>query len=226
MVDLDFHKTLAPMVKQVAKSVNRQFPPNILLEDTEQALWLWAYQNEKSISKRILEDPETWIQQIASTMRKEGMSYCLKERSVIEGYASEDYQKYSVKQVRLLLEDVFDHTDWQSFAMSHDGQPRSRGQANATGDRLASLVDVSIALKKLRTEQYNVIVWTYKFGYTVDQIAEEYDCSLDAARKRVERAVGALVRALGPREQAEYTGRRIVRSNAAWMAANSNQYEE
>lgn len=223
---LDFHKTLTPMVKEVAKLVSRNYPPNILVEDIEQHIWLFAYQNQNSISKKIEDNPDSWIPQIASTLRKEGSKYALKERTALEGYYPEDYQKYSVAQVRLLLEDVFDYEDWQSFALSSDGQPRSRGQANATGDRYASLVDVTVGLKKLRSEQYNTIVWTYKFGYTLEMLAEEYGCSTHAARGRLDRAVGALVRALGPREQQEYTGTRTVRSNAAWMAANSNQYEE
>lgn len=223
---VDFHRTLEPMVKQVSKFVKRNFPPNILLEDIEQAIWLGAYQEQKSITRKIENEPESWIPQIAATLRKKGTEYALNERAALEGYHQEDYQKYSVQVVRTLLPDVFDHQDWQSFAAGGDGQPRSRNQANTTGDRIASLIDVSVGLKKLKTEQYNTLVWVYKFGYTNEMIAEEYGCNAEAARKRVERAVQALARTLGYREPVEVSGGRTVRSNAAWQAALSNQYEE
>lgn len=227
---MNYQETLAPMVKEISKQTTRRFPHNILTEDTEQAVWLWALENRKSISRVIEENPEEWIPMIATTMRKAAYKHCFDEKAALAGSEPEDTQKYGTRQVKVLLEDVFDHEDWQSFALRSDGQPKGRAQANTTGDRLAELVDVKIALEKIREEQYNALVWHYKYGYTFEQLAEEYGSSIDAARKRVERAVGAVRRALGPKDQedplSDYTGRRSVRSNAAWRAASDNYYEE
>lgn len=227
---LNFHGTLAPMVKEVAGATSRRFPSNILAEDTEQTIWLWAYENEVSISRTIEANPEEWIAMVGTTMRKVAYDYCFNEKAALDLKGREDDQKYGLKQVRVLLADVFDYDDWQSFAISYDGQPRGKNQANMTGDRIAELVDVKIALSKIREEQYNTLVWHYKYGYTVEQLSEEYDSSIDAARKRLDRAVQAVRKALGPKEQPEdtgaQTGRRSVRSNAAWRAASESYYEE
>jgi len=214
------------MVTDIAKQVSYKFPRSVLREDIEQELWLWAYQNAKSISKKIESDAETWIEQVATTMRKQALQFGKDELASAEGRAVIDHQKYSVNEIRALLPDIFDHEDWQSFAMASDGQPKSKGMANATGDRLAGLVDVKAAVGKLKDDQYNAIVWHYKLGYSFETLAEEYDCSTDAARKRVERAVKAVQRVLGTVPPQEYTGRRAVRSNAAWRAASDNYYQE
>lgn len=223
---LNFEATLRPMVKDIAKQVSYKFPSSVMREDIEQDLWVWAYRNQKSISKKIVNDPEAWIEQVATTMRKQALSFGKDELDSAEGRVAQDLQKYSVNEIRALLPDVFDYEDWQSFASVSDGQPKSKGMANATGDRLVSLVDVKKQVLKLNNDQYNVIVWHYKYGLPFETIAEEYDCSLDAARKRVERAVKAVQRGLGTVPQKEYTGRRTVRSNAAWRAASDNYYQE
>lgn len=214
------------MVTDIAKQVSYKFPRSVLREDIEQEIWIWAYQNLKSITRKILDEPETWIAQVATTMRLQALKIGKEELDAAEGRDMRDHQKYSLNEIRTLLADSFDYEDWQSFAMVSDGQPRSKPLANTTGDRIAGLVDVKSALSNLKDEQYNILVWHYKFGRSLESLAEEYECSAEAARKRVERALKAVQRALGPVEQEEYTGRRTVRSNAAWRAASDNYYQE
>lgn len=223
---LNYDATLRPMIVEISKQVSYKFPRSVLREDVEQDLWLWAYSKKKSITNTIESHPEAWVEQIAATMRKQAMSFGSREKKAAEGAAFQDYQKYSVPEIRALLMDAFDYEDWQSFQSFGDGQPRGRAQANTTGDRIASLVDVKSALERLPEDQYNSLVWHYKYGFTFDDLAEQYGTSTDAARKRVERAVKAVQRILGPQPQQEYTGRRRVASNASWQAINSNYYEE
>lgn len=223
---LDYEATLRPMVKTVAKQVSYKFPRNVLTEDIEQDLWLWAYRNKKSVTKKIQTQPEGWIEQIASTMRKQAFGFGSDEVKSIEGTYGEDNHRYSLNEIRALMPDIFDHEDWQSFGSFGDGQPRARAQANTTGDRIASLIDVKARLTDLKDEHYNVLVWRYKYSYSNADIAVEYDSSEDAARKRVERALKALQKLLGYNPQQEFTGRRSVRSNAAWRAASENYYQE
>lgn len=225
-MSLNFEATFRPMVKEVAKSVTRNFPRNILVEDCEQNLWLWLYQNKKSIENTMDTYPAAWIEMIAGTMRKVAFTWGSQERASIEGRDPVDHQRYSLKEVRALLPDVFDYEDWQSFTSFGDGQPRGKSQANTTGDRLAALVDVKTALEKVTDDQYNILVWHFKYQDSHDRLAERYECSVPAAKKRVERALKAVQRGLGTDVPEEYTGRRSVRSNAAWRAASDNYYQE
>ena len=216
------------MVRQTAYSVSSKFPPYISAEDTEQELYLWLYEKRAWVLQVMEDEPQYADSKIASIMRKVAFDHCNKEKAESEGYDSADVYRYTVPKIRRLLSDVFDYEDWQSFAMKSDGQPTSRGQANETGDRLAELVDVKIALERITDDHYNVIVWHYKMHFTMENIADEAGISVDAAKKRHTRALSSLQRTLGykdPSEEPSPADRRLVRSNAAARAALSNSYE-
>lgn len=216
------------MVKQVSWSVSSKFPPFVDADDTAQALWLWLYEKRAWILQTMEDEPQYADSKIASIMRKVAFDHCNKEKAESEGYDSADVYRYTVPKIRRLLGDVFDYEDWQSFALKSDGQPTSKGQANETGDRLAELVDVKIGLERITDDHYNVILWVYKYQYTMENIADEAGITVDAAKKRHTRALNSLQRTLGykePGEQPSPADRRLVRSNAAARAALSNNYE-
>lgn len=200
MIDLN-SPALVSLVQQVARSVSDNYPSYVSLDDTEQAIWLFVLQKRGSL-ERLLKQ-ESWEAKLRATMTRVAHTHCLKEEGAVNGYSSEDTFDYSIDVIKVLLPDVFDHEDWQSFATFGDGQPKSKGQANMTGDRTAMLVDVSKALKALPEEQYNTLVWAYKYHWTHHDLAAELDISSEAARKRVERALGALQRTLGGKSPAD-----------------------
>jgi DNA-directed RNA polymerase specialized sigma24 family protein len=112
--------------------------------------------------------------------------------------------------------------------MKGDGQPTAKGQANETGDRIAELVDVRAALERLPDDTKALIFLVQVWSYTAENVAEHFDLTLDAAKKRIQRSLGSLQRELGrksPDEEPRVSDRRTVRSNAAARAAVSNQYE-
>jgi DNA-directed RNA polymerase specialized sigma24 family protein len=221
-------KTFMPMVKNVARSVSSAYPAFITAEDTEQALWLWLYDRRASVLQTVEDSPEDWEAKIASTMRKVAFDHCAREKAAVEGYSTDDLYRYSIPKIRALLPDVFSYTDWQTFGMKGDGQPTAKGQANETGDRIAELVDVRAALERLPDDTKALIFLVQVWSYTAENVAEHFDLTLDAAKKRIQRSLGSLQRELGrksPDEEPRVSDRRTVRSNAAARAAVSNQYE-
>lgn len=226
MSDLDY-KLFRKTVKNVALQVTRSFGNSSLdSRDTEGHLWLWLYEKRESVRKLVEEDSQ-WEPQIASTLRKVASSYCAGEKAVTEGYDPRDTFIYSLQKVTSLLESVFEYEDWQSFAISMDPTPRAKRQVNESGDRNAELSDIKAALERLPDNHYNALLWTYKFHLTTEQLGVEMEVSTEAAKKRLQRAREALQRECGKKVQPEetgVTGRREVKSNAAWAAATSNQY--
>lgn len=217
-----------PMIKGVARSVSSQFPPYVTAEDTEQHLYLWLYNKRASVLQTVEDSPNEWEAKIASTMRKVAFDYCAQEKASVEGYSIEDLYRYSLHKIKSLLPDVFNYEDWQTFGMRGDGQPVAKGQANQTGDRMAELVDVKSALKSLPEETRELLFLVHVLNYTTENLAEHFDISHEAAKKRSARAYGAVQRELGRRdsdEQPSPAGRRTVRSNASWRAAQSAQYD-
>ncbi len=216
-----------PMVRDVARSVSNNFPPYVTAEDTEQTLYVWIYENRNTVQK-ITEDGPGWEPKIARLMRKAAFGYCAKEKASIEGYDTADLFKYSLPKLQALLPDVFDYDSWQSFGQHGDGQPSSKPQANQTGDRLAELVDIKIAINRLKGETATLLYLQYACLYTSEMLADHFGITAEAAKKRSQRALTALRKQLGYKPANEAPGvaeRRTVLSNAAARAALTNGYE-
>ena len=217
-----------PMVKNVARSVSGQYPASVTTEDTEQAVWLWLYDKRTSVLQTVEDNPNEWESMIASTMRKVAFDHCAKEKAAAEGYSTEDLFRYSIPKIKALLPDVFDYSDWQSFGLKGDGQPGSKPQANRTGDRMVELIDIKAGVKRLPVETRELLYLTHVMHYSTENLAEHFELNHEAAKKRLQRAYGAVQRALGRRDlddQPRAADRRTVRTNAAWRAAQSTQYE-
>lgn len=217
-----------PMVRNVARSVSGQFPTSVTQEDTEQALWLWLYEKRASVLQTVEEDPDDWESQIASTMRKVAFDHCAREKAAVEGYDTADLYRYSIPKIKTLMPDIFEYADWQTFGQKGDGQPGSKRQANQTGDRVAELVDIKAAVQRLPSETKELLYLTHVMAYTTENIADHFEISHEASKKRVQRAYGAVQKALGRRDPGEVPSsadRRTVRSNASWRAMQGAQYE-
>ena len=217
-----------PMVRNVARSVSGQFPTSVTQEDTEQALWLWLYEKRASVLQTVEEDPDNWESQIASTMRKVAFDHCAREKAAVEGYDTADLYRYSIPKIKTLMPDIFEYADWQTFGQKGDGQPGSKPQANQTGDRVAELVDIKAAVMRLPSETKELLYLTHVMSYTTENIADHFEISHEASKKRVQRAYGAVQKALGRRDSGESPSpadRRTVRSNASWRAMQGAQYE-
>jgi len=222
------YDVIHPMVKNVARSVSSSYPAYVTSEDTEGHLWVWIYEKKSTLVKLVQDDPQDWQAKIAGTMRKVASDYCAKEKAAVEGYDTVDLYRYTIPKIKSLMPDIFDYADWQSFGQKGDGQPSGRPQANQTGDRVAELADLRKAVKSLPDETKELLYLVHVFQYTAENLADHFGLGLEAAKKRSQRAYGAVQRELGRREPGEVPGpadRRTVRSNAAARAALSNQYE-
>jgi DNA-directed RNA polymerase specialized sigma24 family protein len=217
-----------PMIRNVARSVSGKFPPYITAEDTEQALYLWLYEKRATVLATVEDSPDDWEAKIASTMRKVAFDYCAKEKASTEGYDVADLYRYSLQKIKSLLEDVFHYADWQSFGQQGDGQPRSRGLANQTGDRIAELTDVRAAVERLPHDTKELLYYQHVMHYSIENLADHFGIGVEAAKKRAQRAVGAVQKELGRKpyeEQPRGAERRSVVSNAAARARQSSYYE-
>lgn len=225
-IELDYD-TMTRMVRDVARSVSSSFPQYVTSEDTEGHLWVWVYEKRSQIQKAVEDGPE-WERKIASTLRKVASDYCAREKAAVEGYSVEDLYRYTIPKIKSLLPDIFEYQDWQSFGLKGDGQPSAKPQANQTGDRVAELIDVRAAVGRLPAETKSLLYLVHVYHYTAENVADHFGISTEAAKKRMQRAYGAVQRELGRRDPAEQPSpadRRTVRSNAAWRASQGAQYD-
>lgn len=222
------HEKLAPLLKNVADSVSRSFPSYIDPEDTLSALYVWAYENRKMINQ-IMADAESWERRLYHLITKAANTHVLKEDAAVNGYSEDDTFLYSADVVKELLSVVWDYEDWQSFGLNGEpGMPRSQKLVNQGGDWIAMLCDIKRALKALGDDQYNILVWVYKYHWTHENLAEELEISKEAASKRVSRAVGAVRKELGLKPLSDLQRGHSARSKvgtAEALAISERQYE-
>lgn len=225
---LDWTK-LTPAVERAARAVASNFPAHHSVSDIKQEMWVWIMENKGTIT-RILGDSEGTVVAVENLLVKAGNAFLKKEEAAIYGYAEEDQFFFSLDLIKSVLEVVFEHEDWQSFSQAaSDGMPRAKSEPATSGNNLASYADVSRAITSLPEDQYNTLVWRYKYHYTFTQIGVEAGITKQGAENRHRAALNAIQQHLGKRDLADfrrgYSGRTEARGNASSNARTERDYE-
>lgn len=215
---------LAPAVERAARNAAYSFPDHYSLSDIKQEIWVWVMENKPTVV-RILEDPDSSINAVESLLVKAANTFLKKEDAQTYHYEEEDKYYYSMTLIKKILEVVFVHEDWQSFALSLDAMPKGKSDPATAGNNLASYSDVKRAVDTLPNSQHDALLWRYKYNYTLQQVGEELSMTREGARQLIDRAQKSIQRFLGERPLSELRyesskDRRTVQSNAAWRADN------
>jgi DNA-directed RNA polymerase specialized sigma24 family protein len=214
------HDLLIDMIERISRSLGREY--EVDYEDVRSELHVWYLENKDKAQELLDMDRAGLLDHRLTSIARR---FCAKERAQSLGYDPSDIAHYNLRSVRELLPDVFDYNNWQSAATFGDGQPRSKPLANQGMDRVSMLIDIKQAVSRLPEEQYNVILWVYKYGYTTEQLAAELEVTLDAAQKRVQRAVRKVQALLTEIRPMDVPQRRAVLNNAASRAVQSGHWE-
>lgn len=218
---LDYTR-LTPAVDRAASIASSKFPAHHDISDVKQELWCWIMENRNTVT-RVLAETESPAAVLEPLLVKAAQSYLKKEDSASYGYDEEDVFTFSVDLIKSILEVVFKHEDWQSLAQAiGDGMPRQKSDPATSGNNLASYADVSRAITTLPEDQYNALVWRYKYQLTLQQVGAEIGMSKEGARQLIDRAHSALQRALGQRSLSDFRrgfdGRTEARGNVSAQA--------
>lgn len=220
---------LTPAVDRAASAVASKFPAHHDISDVKQTMWVWIMENKNTITG-ILGDSEGTLHAVEQLLIKAGNQHLKEEEAAVYGYDEEDVFYFSVDLIKSILEVVFEHEDWQSFSQAaSDGMPRAKSEPATSGNNLASYADVSRAITSLPEEQYNLLVWRYKYGWTFAAIGEAQSITRQGAENRHRAALNALQQYLGKRDLADfrrgYEGRTQARGNASGQAQVERDYE-
>ncbi len=220
---------LTPAVRRAASEVASKFPNHHDTRDVEQSLWVWVFENKPTILG-ILADSEGTTIALDRLLMKAANSFLKTEEAAIYGYDEEDSFNFSLDLIKSILEVVFIHEDWQSFASAAgDGMPRAKSEPATGGNNLASYADVSRAITSLPEDQYNTLVWRYKYNYTFAQIGVESGITKQGAADRHRAALSAIQQFLGKKDLADfrrgYNGRTEPRGSASGRALAERDYE-
>lgn len=216
---------LIPMVKANAQAVRNAYPV-VQSGDVEGVQWEWVYSNVSKVEAYISSES---LGLLSHRLRSVATRWAAREREHILGRDTSDLYVYTQSVIRELLRDVFHYEDWQPSPQGGDGMPTGKGVVSWGGDRMAMLADVSQALKSVTQDQWDLLVWHFKYNESYEQISAILGVSPNAIRMRISRAVDRVretLMGMAPTTpegaDPEYTGSRKVMTNAASRALLSS----
>lgn len=223
------YEALTPTVDRAAKLARSKFPDHHDLNDVKQTLWVWVMENKETVRNIALDSRGTDTALVELLVRAAN-SHLKTEEAAVYGYDENDIFTYSIDMIKKILEVVFTHEDWQSMSQAvGDGMPRQKSEPALGGNNLASYGDVSRALAQLPEEQYNLLVWRYKYRETFQAIGTASEVTKKTAENRHRAALNGLQQLLGKKDLAAfrrgYSGRTGARNSVSGQARVERDYE-
>lgn len=211
-----------------ASIVGRRHRGYITVPDLVQEAWVWVLEHPGKLTEIMSEEDEAErIRQLRNMLCNHLDKVARREKAHALGYAPEDEFFYALPALRDLLPQCYGHVDWTSFAVS-DLEIRPTGDPAEGGNRVAELSDVAVALGRLAHEDQRLLFLRFGAGDEFEAIASGLRIEVEAAKKRITRALTRLQSELGgppPRaDQTEYTGsRRVIRNAHAQAITGENR---
>ena len=191
----------------VARAIHNRYKSYVEREDIMQECLSWALTRTSWIAEQLLEatdaDKRKHIEsRIAWQMRRAAERYARREKATKSGYQINDevyYQGYTLGQLLpFVIASVVDGTVIEQIQdMIQDGQPRGSSSPSEGGGLLASLIDIKIGYTKLEVEDQTLLRIRYLDNFTLQQIANQYGCSVSTADRRVDSAMRKIQNELG-----------------------------
>ncbi len=191
----------------VARAIHNRYKAYVEREDVVQECLSWALTRHSWIADQLLEatDPDKRKHaesRIAWQMRRAAERYSRREKATKSGYQITDeayYQGYTLGQLLpFVIASVVDGTVLEQIQdMIQDGQPRGSSSPSEGGNLLANLIDIKIGYTKLEAEDKILLRVRYLDSFTLQQIANHYQCSVSTADRRIDGAMRRLQDLLG-----------------------------
>jgi RNA polymerase sigma factor (sigma-70 family) len=193
------------LVSHIAYEFSKKFRM-LDVADIRQELWIWFLEHPNKVKSWEKLDGKQATKLIARSLRNCAKDYCQKEKAKIAGYRVEDNYYYDRQVLEILIPAVL-RGDTVSPSLTDLGFSNTKKVASEGGNWFAMMADIEKAMAKLSEEQYNVIWLRFGDGADNASLASELSISEDAARMRVNRAIGNLLNILGgsrPRKEKDY----------------------
>ena len=191
----------------VARAIHNRYKAYVEREDLLQECISWALTRTAWIADQLSEATDTDKRKhvesrIAWQMRRAAERYARREKATKSGYQIIDeayYQGYTLGQLLpYVIASVVDNTVLEQIQdMIQDGQPRGASSPSEGGNLLANLIDIKIGFTKLEVEDQTLLRIRYLDHFTLQQIANQYGCSVSTADRRIDGAMRRLQDKLG-----------------------------
>lgn len=205
MTELDeVSKDLAVSVTRV---VYNQYRAYVEREDIYHECISWALSRHRWVKEQMQEVTNADTRKraesrIAWQMKRAAERYARKEKAAKTGYQIIDeayYEGYTLGQLLpFVIASVVDGTVLEQIQdMIQDGLPRGSSSPAEGGNLLASLLDIKTGYNKLEVEDRTLLRVRYLDNFTLQQVANQYGCSVSTADRRIGHALRRLQDKLG-----------------------------
>jgi DNA-directed RNA polymerase specialized sigma24 family protein len=168
-------------------------------QDISQEIWVWFLTHQKKLAEwHELPRPDQ-TKLVSRSIRNAALKFCEREKARMVGYELSDLFYYDKATVEIFLPSIVSG-DYEIPETLLQGGQRIRGSADPSEGNgwLAMRADISAGYDKLPEHHQNVL--TIRFlneSGTYKQLGDALSCSEEAARKRVDRALQALINKIG-----------------------------
>jgi RNA polymerase sigma factor (sigma-70 family) len=181
-------------------------------DDLYQHNIVWALEHWHKIIE--WEEQESLSFKLRKTFTNEGQKLCSKERAQRSRSSTTDSFYYTAELLHQLLRDVWHYAGWLDTPDMTSEFVQSTSKPSEGNNRLAMFSDLAQGIASLSKADRLLLRQRYADGgIEFDALAEMYEVSEDAIRKRVKRAIIKLQDRLGG-EAPVWRGARRVKSNA------------
>ncbi len=167
-------------------------------DDISQEIWVWFLTHQGKLAEWSALPKKDQSKLVSRSIRRAGLKFCEREKARAVGYDLADVFYYDKNTIELFLPSIVsnDYEIPEALVQSSDG--RSTKDPSEGNGWLAMRADISAGYDKLPEHHQNVL--RLKFlneSGTYRQLGSAMDISEEAARKRTDRAIQALINKIG-----------------------------
>lgn len=191
----NYYDDFADMVQLISSEFARKFTM-VETEDLKQELWLWFATHPNKVLEWSMLDQQDYDKLIAKSLRNAALKYCMREKALKAGYRVSDNYFYDSVMVEMFLPNIINQSYEMPEAITDLNTSFGKGDISEGNNWVAIRADIAKAYESLSERYQNVLYLKYSEG-NGSTFSRRLGISDDAARKRVERAINALIRKLG-----------------------------
>lgn len=186
------------LVAQISTEYARRYHM-IDRSDIQQEIWLWFLTHESKLQEWQQLDSKLEVKLVAKSCKRAALKYCEKEKARTIGYDIADLHYYDKATVEMYLPYILSN-DYQipSELNVVNSESRVTKDPSEGNGWLAMWADISKGFDKL--PEHHQVILRERFldeSRTYKAIGVTLSISEEAARKRVDRAIAALINKIG-----------------------------
>lgn len=202
----DLPEVVHEIIPSVAYVVARRYRGFVEKDDLIQEAYAWAYPKSATITDQLMQPDIDGVKvaqkRLGWQIKRVLERYSRREKAIKSGYQVNDeayYETYTIAQLLpYVIKAILNDTPFENAQVTvDDGQPKRPSVPAESGNLIATLIDIKRGYLKLEPGDQALLTQRYFHEYTLQQIANHWECAISTADRRCETALRRLQDKLG-----------------------------